>query len=190
MSGNDGFQNSAYAIPSSFFVFRLESLPNSEVQTPTVLLRLAVDSKTVKPLELVSEVEPQKPERRINPEAGTGIVEEIAKIGEPRVLPDVARLDEHRASHDDERSGIALPQWRRTGSCRQPSSRSRRADSFHNVPNRAFPRTSEKKPFQQRDIGLARHRIDRSVPHASRENQPIVQAQIDIVGHRQSHCSN
>src|SRR5688572_7997365 len=83
-------------------------LADAEVHTPAALLRLPIEPKTGERPELITKVETNQTERRVEPQAWPGVITEIAQPNRPRILPDVAGFDEDRAAKPFENHNARL----------------------------------------------------------------------------------
>src|SRR5262245_59450068 len=72
----------------------LESLADAEVEPPAACLRLAVHEQTWDRVELVADVEANRPNRRLISKTGAYGVAEIVEHDAAGILPDVSRVHE------------------------------------------------------------------------------------------------
>src|SRR5688500_8723702 len=72
-----------------------ERLPDAEVEPDPPRLLLAVDQKPGDRIQLVTDIQAERSDRRLVAQPRTDVVTEIALVDVPRVRPDVARVEEY-----------------------------------------------------------------------------------------------
>src|SRR5689334_7748999 len=121
------------------------------MDAPAAEILLAVDDQPGNRIELVPEIEADRPDRRLVAEPGPDGVPEIPEVDRPRISPDVARVEEQHAAKvaAQRRAQLLAPREHAVAAERQ--SVLERADLVA-APSANARRAAEEEAFRERNI--------------------------------------
>src|SRR5262249_20229732 len=148
------------------------------MEAPPPEVRLAVDDEIRRRVELVAEVEADRPDRRLVPQAWADRVPQIAQVEAEGIGPDVPRVEEQHAAEvaANHRPQLFAPAEHAVAADRQAV-----AERAHLVPPPPADarRAAEEVALRERDVGLcAAVRPDVPELQPARDDEPFANRKV------------